>query len=467
MTQTDNAVTSLETRMAAALEHSYRYCFASEVKARDAGAELRLATSGGVAEFPYFFQGALKQPRMAAQLLRVLSKVVAARFHIPPAMLKRIVAQSDPVVTSGGGLLRFEGFSACCSAYARVDFAPEAYDGVVVNHGTTNVDFNAAMRAALAQIRDGERVSLAVGTDEVALLRGAGQIVERKVRLPVRWLRSFTEVQAFQSRLELRAELGRVETLRFLRSLPRSTMAKTVHWLLPAGRSLRLTQRPTPESVRLAGLERLRLLEELAPAADGLRLYVDPRASATEWQLRFGPLSFCLTLSAEVWRGFSGEGQVLSDLAARERDRLLELARGMLRWQAELRPEEFASNWNADLAAVRQAMSALGSRGLVGFDAARGAYFHRELPFDRSLVEAMHPRLEGARKLIDAGGVKLLRRDDDTVEAEVSGTDVIHRVRLSDSGDRCTCPWHAKHQGSRGPCKHVLAVQILAEEVHE
>ncbi|MDR3107935.1 MAG: SWIM zinc finger family protein [Bifidobacteriaceae bacterium] len=25
---------------------------------------------------------------------------------------------------------------------------------------------------------------------------------------------------------------------------------------------------------------------------------------------------------------------------------------------------------------------------------------------------------------------------------------------------RCTCPWYLKHQADRGPCKHVLAVQL-------
>ena len=44
----------------------------------------------------------------------------------------------------------------------------------------------------------------------------------------------------------------------------------------------------------------------------------------------------------------------------------------------------------------------------------------------------------------------------------VSG--VMHRVRLTADGARCTCPWFAKHQGTRGPCKHILAVQILCED---
>ncbi len=448
---------------AAAFEHAYRYAFSSRLAEKSRAHLLQLATSGGAAEFPYFFQGQLKHPRLSAQLLRVLAKVVSARFHVPPAMLKRILDTRDPVVTSGGGLLRFEGFSACCSAFARVDLSPEAYDGVVAAQGTTNVDFNADMRAALAQIRDGECVGLAVGTDEVALLRGAEQVIERKVKLPVRWLKGFVEVQAYQSRMERRAQLGKIETLRFLRSLPRSTMAKTTYWAVPAGSGLRLSQREGSGAIRIAGIERLRLIEELAPLADGLSVYTDPRGDASEWQLRFGPLSFHLTLSAEVWRGFSGEGQVLSDLAAKERDRLLKLLQGLLKWQAELRPAEFAANWDVSTDALRQAFAALGSRGLVGYDLARGAYFHRELPFDLALVEELHPRLQSAKKLLAGGGVRVLRRTETLVEAEVPGTDVIHRVRLSEAGDRCTCPWHAKHQGARGPCKHILAVQMLTE----
>src|SRR5437879_4253707 len=146
----------------AAIEHTYRYPFPSGISGNAGAGRVQLATSGGRAEFPYFFQGQLKHPRITALLLRTLSKVVATRFHIPAVMLRRILATRDPVVTCGSGLIRFEGFSGCCSTYARVDLDPEAYDGVVVDQGTTNVDFNAGMQAALAQIRDGEQVGLAV-----------------------------------------------------------------------------------------------------------------------------------------------------------------------------------------------------------------------------------------------------------------------------------------------------------------
>jgi len=447
----------------ASVEHTYRYSFSSNFVEKEKGSRLQLATSGGSAEFPYFFQGQLKYPRLTGQLLRTLSKVVTTRFHIPPAMLRRVLATKDPVITSGGGLIRFEGFSACCSAYARVDLNPDAYVGVVTGQGTTNVDFNTRMRAALAQIRDDERIGLAIGTDEIALLRGADQIVERRVSLPMRWLKGFVEIQAYQSRMERRAHLNKVETVRFLRSLPRTTAAKNVYWIVPAAGGLRLSQREAPGAIRLAGIERLQILDDIAPLADSLTVFADERGDASEWELRVGALALHLTLSAEVWRGFSGEGQVLASLAGSDDNRLIELVKGMLKWQAEIHPEEFAQNWNTTAEILRQTFAILGSRGLVGYDLSRSAYFHRELPFDLSLVEELHPRLKNARKIVESGGVQILRQTKTFTEAEVPGSDVTHRVRLSEDGDRCTCSWHAKHQGARGPCKHILATMILTE----
>src|ERR1041385_9123590 len=63
-----------------------RFSGRTEFVKKGKGERLQLATSGGAEPFPYFFQGQLKHPRLTAQLLRTLSKVVATRFHVPAAM---------------------------------------------------------------------------------------------------------------------------------------------------------------------------------------------------------------------------------------------------------------------------------------------------------------------------------------------------------------------------------------------
>lgn len=72
-------------------------------------------------------------------------------------------------------------------------------------------------------------------------------------------------------------------------------------------------------------------------------------------------------------------------------------------------------------------------------------------------VEDMHPRLAAARELIAAGAVTVLA--ETPFQAAVRSGDVAHRVREKDGELHCTCPWHAAHQGLRGPCKHVLAAE--------
>ena len=91
-----------------------------------------------------------------------------------------------------------EGFSGCCGVYARVDLPSDFFEGECHGRGTTNVDFNQPMRNALMRLRDNEDVRFAVGQDEVAFSKGNKKTIEKKVKLPLRWIKGFSEVQAYQ-----------------------------------------------------------------------------------------------------------------------------------------------------------------------------------------------------------------------------------------------------------------------------
>ncbi len=446
--------------MSSTLEHVYRYSGESRLADGGGGPALQLVTSGGQAAHPFFFEGELTRPRLTALALRALSRIVGTRFFVPPAMLRRILAAADPVVTSGRGMLRFEGFSGCASTYARVDLTEQAYAGETAAFGTTNVDFNAGMRAALAGIRDGEKLGLSVGHASLVLRREQGDVVERKVPLPARWLKGFVEVQAFLARLVPFAELSATEALRFLRGLPRASTSKHGIFLLPQRGTLRLSMTESAGGLRTSGLERLRVLEELAPLARRLCVYRDVHGQCSAWELDLGPLRFTLALSGEVWRGFSGEGQALSALARRDAlSRLVTELRAQLRWESSLEPVTISARAGASREDVEDALRILGARGLVGFDQHLSSFFHRELPFDLEKLEALSPRLQDARELYDAGAVTPA---GEQLAYRVESNDVSHRVLLSPDGEphRCSCPWYAKHALARGPCKHMLAAQL-------
>ena len=445
--------------MGAALEYAYRYSHESGLEDSDGRAQLRLATFGGAEENPYFFQGKLRNPRRTADLMLAVARVARSRFHLPAQMLARILAAADPVVTCTDSRIRFESFSACCGAYARLDLTEKGFDGDLLGRGTTNVDFNPPMRAALSKIRTGEEVGLSVGTREVRVDTREGSATERKVALPTRWLKGFVEVQAHQARMQTRFEIKGAEIRRFLRALPRGG-TRGASFIVSAGRGLRLSQVESREAVRVGGIERLRVLEDVAGDASVLRVFGQAGGEASGFELVFDDARFHLVLSPEIWRGFSGEGQVLENLAQDRSEAEVTRAHASLNWNPLVEPSELARHAKLNPEEVKRALAVLGARGLVGYDLHEGRYFHRELPFDLGLVEKLQPRLVAARKLVEAGGIEFTSRTEELVEAWVPGSDVKQRVKITPEGAKCTCTWYAKHQGERGPCKHVLAVQI-------
>ncbi|HMW81855.1 MAG TPA: SWIM zinc finger domain-containing protein [Accumulibacter sp.] len=442
---------------ASALEFTYRYPWASAVVATPQARTLQLATSSRGDEHPYFFHGRIEQPRSVADMLLALLDVVRTHYFLPRP------PQMDPVVTSNDAMLRFEGFSGCCGVYVRVDLATAGLAAERHGRGTTNVDFNMPMRAALMRLQERERVEFSVGRAAFALSRGDERVVEKKVRLPLRWLKGFSEVQAYLPRLVLRAEVDGGEARRFARSLPLTSVPRQPSFVISSGAALRLSQRPAEGAVAISGVHRLRTLPGLVQRAERLRIWSDALSGVSAWEVVFAVGRVTLLVSPETQRGFSGEGQVLSSLASAAWQKALPRVRAQLHWQNEIDVGEVARATELSAGEVEAALAALGARGLAGYDCSTGRYFHRELPFDLERVEAMQPRLLDARQLLADNRVRRLPGSGDGEDFAVDGSDVVHHVRLRADSDRCSCPWFSKQQGERGPCKHILAARLLRD----
>ena len=438
----------------ATIEHVDQYAAPSTVSA---GGIFLAASSASVSTAP-FFSGRLIAPKRGADLALTLSQVVRTRYYTPPGMLQRLIQQSDPVITCGSGVLRLEGFSACCGVYARLDLLGKAFDAERLDSGTSNVDFNPQMRAALAKLRDSELARLTVSKAGVELKTQSGTAFERRVALPVRWIKGFVEVQAHQARMRHRFTISGAAARRFLRDLPRQRTSGQVH-VSPMGKTLRLGQAAVAGAVPVGGVDRLRILASLAHHAVELAVY-SSGDGATGWRMDTEDSRLFIVLSPEPSRGFSGEGQALHALV--EKSDVTARLRAMLRWQNSLDPVGLAAELHSSAAHVAAALAELGTSGLVGYDLTEGTYFHRELPFDVSRITKLHPRLVNAQQLVSAGHVEI---ETDGTAAWVRGKDGEYRVRRDTEGSwRCHCPWGAKHGVSRGPCKHILAVQIQAGE---
>ncbi|WP_040626665.1 SWIM zinc finger family protein [Mucilaginibacter paludis] len=438
---------------------TYQYNKSSALNKSDASDELFLAKYSEVQKTnaPCFFWGRLTDPYVTARCLLTLSNVVQSSFNLSPFLLAML---KDPIVTAGNDKIRFEGFSHCAGVYARVDILGDGHDGEFLASGTTNVDFNQPMLSALSSIRKNENVLLSIGQKEVGLHRENEKIIERKVPLPVKWIKGLTSVQMFLAQSEKVYTFNRLQALQLFKTIP-SGKPKTDYYLLIRGGKPLFSPAKAHDAVTIGGIHRLKLIEPLLAIADELRVFPHATMQATTWQVYIGPVRFTLSLSRDAWRGFSGEGAALESLIEDIPDQWVELVDQYSYANQEFNATLLAVNEGLDLKKVENITGRLSAIGLLGYDLDENSFFYRRLPFKLSRMMSLNPRLKDAEKLLSEGKVKIMVRNDDKIEAQVEGSGVKHIVILSAGKEQCTCTWFSKNQGERGVCKHILAVKKL------
>ncbi len=436
--------------------YTYNYPYSSGLKESASGTNLQLASYTTFAKSNYFFEGEIGNPALLSQQLGLLHRIVQTHFFKP------MPSQLDPVVTSSQEYLRFEGFSTCCGVYVRLDAKTDAFSIRHLNKGTTNVDFNASMQIALAKLQNSKKSSLQIGSEEFVLNHGDETAVEKRVKLPLRWLKGFGEIQNIQSKLEFKFEISTGKSLHWFRRIPKGRgSAHPVHVGIRNGQ-LHSSQRSLPGGVKVSGLLRLKVLEPLLASNGKLTVWADNELGVSAWTIESDLGRFTIVISPDLYRGFSGEGQLLSYLT--DSCNINQEVRAQLNWSSEVTAKSMAEQLNVNPGEIHVALQQLSAEGLLGYDLMNEAYFHRELPFDMKSIQQIQPRLKGANKLVDDNAVLCLSNDVGNSIYKISSKDTEYRVVLSSNGDQCSCPWFSKYLGNRGACKHILAAQIYEKD---
>jgi hypothetical protein len=420
-------------------------------------------TPGGIAATPSFFHGFAVHPQVLARGLVTLAEVAATRYFRPVPTGFR-----DPVLSAQGDRLRAECFSACNGVYARLDLLAAGFDGGDIARGTTNVDIRPATRAALARVSRAQLLHLNVGLHGLtvsALEESAG---ERPVQMPDRWVRALGNAAELQHGLVPRVRVGRAAARAFVTELPAPTGKTRSGWLTATSTGIQVAAHPQADAVHVEGLHRLSALKRMLVHVEGLTVYGpadgEPGASLVAVDLPAARLT--LGLTADSWRGFSGEGALLEALAEPAALDDADLLSIQLAFEPVIDVPSLARGAGIEESRARAALAVLAVSGRVGWDAHDQAWFHRELPDDPDRVEADNQRLVGARRLVEAAAVTAR---EPGVWMVASG-EVVHRVRLDPSATdpigqaTCSCAWYLRHTGGRGPCKHVLAVQLRSQQ---
>lgn len=411
-------------------------------------ATARGATPAGTVNHPAFFSGILSRPDVAAAGILAVADVAMARYADPGLMQK--LANLDPLVTASGDRLRFESFSACNGVYARFDLLADGVEGGQIGFGTTNIDINQPLRTALSRVGRDELLHIQVGDSALAVSSPDETHVEEKVTLPDRWVRGCAEIPTIAAAMKPTTTVHGTAITRLLGLLPSGLPPGPTLYLLTIGTALRATPQRLPGATPVTGTARLSAAARIARHATTLTVHAGPNETSA-WVFDLPGARLTLILSSGPYRGFSGEGGLLTLLT----NPAAELTAGRLldhlAWTPTIDPHSLARGTGLSPTQIEAGLAWLTACGRLGYDLTEQTYFHRDLPTDTAQVLKRSPRLTAAHRLVEKEAV--------TPDGSAWTVHGIHdRYRVQDG--RCTCPWETKHHGSRGPCKHILAVAL-------
>jgi hypothetical protein len=420
-------------------------------------------TPKGVEEDPLFFNGEIIDPVVISGGLLVLADIVSTRYfkYVP-------VAQRDPILSAQGDRLRAECFSACNGVYARMDVFQSALDGEIL-YGTTNVDIGADLRKSLFNVKQGDRLKFRIGDEgwKTVHSRKADNNniltdvrIQRPVKMPDRWIRALGNCAMLHQNMEYKFHVEGMQAKAFIAMLPAATGKERSGWLTPTKVGVMLKLREEKNSVYISGLHRLSALRRIMSHVNAVYFYAPKNSEAGRMMIEvcMRGASITLSLTAKSYEGYSGEGALLDSLSDLKILEYADKIDNILNFESILDLDKISESTGIIKNDIKNAIELLAVSGKLGFDVQEKAFFHRELPDDPDRVLKDNPRLVGAKKLME--GISHVEDDIWHVKSQDTTYRVIYPKDLGAQNAKCTCTWYLKHQNSRGPCKHILAVKL-------
>ena len=420
-------------------------------------------TPAGIEDNPLFFNGEIINPTIISGGLLVLADIVSTRYfkYVP-------VDWRDPILSAQGDRLRAECFSACNGVYARLDIFQSALDGEIL-YGTTNVDIGSNLRKSLFNIKQGDRLKFRIGDDGWKTLHSKKPdngsvltdiVIQRPVKMPDRWIRALGNCAMLHQNMKYKFHIEGMQAKAFIAMLPAVTGKEKSGWLTPIKTGVMLKSGEEKNSVYISGLHRLSALKRIMSYVNAIYFYAPENCEPGQMMIEvcMSGASITLSLTAKSYEGYSGEGALLDSLSNLKILEYADRIDNILNFEPKLDIDNISKSTGIVKNDMYEAMELLAVSGKLGFDVRERAFFHRELPDDPDRVLKDNPRLVGAKKLVD----ETMYVEDNIWHVKSGETTyrVIYPTDENLENAKCTCTWYLKHQNSRGPCKHILAVKL-------
>jgi hypothetical protein len=443
---------------------------------------------------PVFLEAGLTDPLLFRDALLTLHDVVVSDFdcRLTRAQLLRLL---DPLITVASDGVFFEAFSQDESCYARVTLHPELLtDLEAFQSGTTNVDFSPALVEALASIRPRTDTRLKVEREGFSVAADDKQVKVKKVKVPDSWLRGFLNVQAAMtlplkvlemSRTDLRNLLAflqshkerqgpRALVLRLRPNKPAEAVFEP--WNLTVTLTQSVYHGDEEREIRLWGRRRLFLLRRLLPKIQKVFVGLIDSGYPSFWLCDLGFASFTLGISGWTVRPFASSALHLLKPRKQVSPELLTQVAELLRYRQKVTTQEICQRLSLDKGTALTALGFLCERGKAMFDLEANAYRWREvteMPIEELRVDADPQREVDALRLVQQGRVKItderLSGGHRLIAGTVRGDTGTYAVTLTLDAEggivdgECECTWFRFNHLRGGPCKHLLALRLVAQ----
>jgi hypothetical protein len=403
----------------------------------------------------------------------------------------------DPIVSVDERGLSIEVFSADESAYARLLFkSGQAYQAQTKTDGTTHVAIDEALLRGIGRMRSYRATTLEFGPGQAADA-GAGEgVSERDIRVPLRWIRAFGQVQAATTLPAREFELAPIDlynVLLTLRMRKAKTSPRALRYELVPGEAPRLVLEPwdlvvegtgpvyegaSPIVVRTWGRNRLTTLARLLPHTKSVKVRLVGAGLPAYYVLDLGDCELTLALSGWTDSGWAGistfdllvAGEVDEQLAGKVLDALAQ--------PGGLTLDAAAEALGRTRTEIRQAILHHMQRGTVLHDLGSDRYVARSLLAEPPAAEALRYRDEReqqAHRLLDLPNAVRLTKVHDLagegtrIEGEVEDPQAHRTYRTSFTIDRegrtvdatCTSPQFRRSGLREGPTVPMIALRLL------
>ncbi|NVB41372.1 hypothetical protein G6O69_26275 [Pseudenhygromyxa sp. WMMC2535] len=403
----------------------------------------------------------------------------------------------DPVVSVDAQGMAVEVFSADESAYARLVLrAGEGYAADSVQPGTSYLALDDALIRGIGRLRSYRQSTLELGPGPAESEAGEG-VRERDIRVPLRWLRAFGQVQAASTLPAREFELAPIDlynVLLTLRMRRAKTSPRALRYELVPGEAPRMVLEPwdlvvegtgpayegaSPVVVRTWGRRRLAVLARLLPHCKSVRVRLVGAGLPAYYILDLGDAELTLALSGWTDSGWAGIA-TFDLLVAGEVDELLahKVHEALVASEGGATLEALAGSLERKVDEIRQVILHHMQRGTVVHDLANDRYIARSLLAEPPSAEDMRfrdAREEQAHRLLEITDAVQLTKVHDLggegtrIEGEVVDPQAHRTYRASFTIDRegrtvdatCTSPQFRRSGLREGPTVPMIALRLL------